>query len=94
VGPTAAGRAALRGGAGRHPQKVLVLPFAPGVFWCLPDSSSVVFVAGKFRLFMQLNPHLYAFWNNLWKNNNSLKLVEIISNNFLFYDIYTFHKEF
>jgi hypothetical protein len=34
------------------------------VFWCLPDSSSVVFVERKFRLFMQLNPPLYAFWNN------------------------------
>jgi hypothetical protein len=24
-----------------------------GVFWCLPDSSSVAFVAGKFHPFMQ-----------------------------------------
>jgi hypothetical protein len=48
-----------------------------GVFWCLPDSSSVVFVAGKFHLFMQLKPPLYAFWNNPWKiaiNQNSWKL--------------------
>jgi hypothetical protein len=35
-----------------------------GVFWCLPDSSSIVFVMGKFHIFMQLNPPLYALWNN------------------------------
>jgi hypothetical protein len=64
-----------------------------GVFWCLPDSSSVVYVVGKFHLFMQLKPLLYAFWNNPWKNSNSPKLVEIVSNNLLFYDIYAFHKE-
>jgi hypothetical protein len=63
------------------------------VFWCLPDSSSVVFIAGKFCLFMQLNPPLYAFWNNPWKNSNSPKLMEIVSNNLLFYDIYAFHKD-
>jgi hypothetical protein len=32
-----------------------------GVFWCLPDSSSVVFIAGKFHLFMQLNPPFICF---------------------------------
>jgi hypothetical protein len=42
---------------------------------------------------MQLNPPLYAFWNNPWKNNNSPKLMEIVCNNLLFYDIYAFHKE-
>jgi hypothetical protein len=35
-----------------------------GVFWYLPDSSSVVFIVEKFHIFMQLNPPLYAFWNN------------------------------
>jgi hypothetical protein len=42
---------------------------------------------------MQLNPPLYAFWNNPWKNSNSPKLMEIVSNNLILYDIYAFHKE-
>jgi hypothetical protein len=93
VGPIAAGQATPRGGAGRHPQEGSGASLRAGVFWCLPDSSSVVFVMGKFHLFMQLNPPLYALWNNPCKNSNSPKLIEIVSNNLLFYDIYEFHKE-
>jgi hypothetical protein len=50
--------------AGGHPPEGSGASLRAGVFCCLPDSSRVVFVEGKFRLFMQLNPPLYAFWNN------------------------------
>jgi hypothetical protein len=89
----AAGQATPRGGAGWHPLEGSGASLCASVFWCLPDSSRVVFVMGKFCLFMQLNPRLYAFWNNPWKNSNLPKLIEIVSNNLLLCDIYAFHKE-
>jgi hypothetical protein len=39
-----------RGGSGWHPPEGSYASLCAGVFWCLPDSSSVVFIAGKFHL--------------------------------------------
>jgi hypothetical protein len=39
-----------RGGSSQHPPEGSCASLCAGVFWCLLDSSSVVFIAGKFRL--------------------------------------------
>jgi hypothetical protein len=49
-GTTAAGWVAPRGGAGQHPLEGSGASLRASVFWCLPDSSSVVFIARKFGL--------------------------------------------
>jgi hypothetical protein len=80
-------------GCGRIPQggpggmvvgpawQLLVLHFGPVsscVLWSLlvHISSQLSFVP-----FLQFNPHFYSFWNIPAENNNSPKLMKIVSNN-------------